>query len=320
MSTTNIYFNEQVIASDGQSVLTALLKRGHAIPYSCQSGVCHACLMVCDKGTLPAAATAGLNAEQTRQGLFLSCSCIPSEDLWVSRYDLDAIKIPARVIDKRMLNTQVMALTLKAQVSFRAGQFMTLWRDDAIGRCYSLAAPQNPEDHLQFHLKILPNGAFSHWAQHRLQVGDRLNLQGPEGESYYRAEHSEQPMLLAGIGTGLAPLYGIVSDALTTGHRGPIHLVVGAKDSQSFYFMAELQALSRRSSIHLHCITQSETQPHQPDGITSGDIYTRIRQQFPSLRGYHIHLAGTESFIQKMRKVCFMAGANPRQVFTDSFG
>ncbi|HEY7883948.1 MAG TPA: 2Fe-2S iron-sulfur cluster binding domain-containing protein [Cellvibrionaceae bacterium] len=320
MSTANIHFNQQIIASDGQSVLTALLKRGHAIPYSCQSGVCHSCLMICDKGTLPTTATAGLSTEQRRQGLFLSCSCIPGEDLWVSRYDLDAIKIPAKVIDKQLLNNEVMALILKADVSFRAGQFMTLWRDATTARCYSLARPFNSDHLLEFHLRLWPNGAFSHWARHSLKPGDHLALQGPEGDSYYRDDDPTMPLLLAATGTGLAPVYAIAREALARGHTGPIHLIIGSRDPKHFYYLAELQALGREPRVHIHLLAQALDQGDTaPPMVVAADIYAFVRNQFSELRDYQIHLAGAESFVQKMRKVCFMAGASPRQVYADAF-
>jgi ferredoxin-NADP reductase len=52
--------------------------------------------------------------------------------------------------------------------------------------------------------------------------------------------------VLAGTGTGLAPLLGIARDALARGHRGPIVLHHGARSRAGLYADAEVRELARR--------------------------------------------------------------------------
>lgn len=314
---TSIHFAGQRISCEDESVLTALLARGHQIPYSCQQGVCQSCLMVCAQGELPAEATAGLSQSQKQRGLFLSCSCRPHTELWVERYDPRADTLPARVVDKQMLPGQVLKLTLCAEIHFRAGQAMTLWRNNDIARCYSTTRPPTPDNTLEFHIRVLPDGAFSRWAADTLAVGDTLPLQGPLGEFYYRPQDSHQPLLLAGVGTGLAPLYAIAWDALGREHQGPIVLLAGSRRYDDFYYLPELTALAREHpQVEVHLLTP-DTNAQRP--AQTADIYQFVRNNFAELRAWQIYIAGAPHFVQKMRKTCFMAGASGRQIFTDSF-
>ena len=314
-----LYFDNQIIELSGDdSVLTTLLKEGHSIPYSCQSGVCHSCLMQVDKGQIPPRAQAGLSAPEKDQDLILSCCCQPDTDLWLSRYNLDQVRLPARVTAKKMLSRSVLALEVEADVRFHAGQYFTLWRNDTIARSYSTASVDDGSGRLVFHIKVLPDGAFSAWAADALLPGQTLQLQGPFGDCYFQPETGQEPLLLAGLGTGIAPLYGIIGDALRLQHRGEIHFIAAARDSQNLYARSMLQALAAHApGIKLHLLAQALSVPTHP--IIEADIYTYLRDNFSGLNQHQIYLAGSASFVQKIRKQCFMAGARPRAVFADSF-
>src|ERR1019366_6954129 len=122
---------------------------------------------------------------------------------------------------------------------YRAGQFVSLFREDGLARSYSLASLPG-EGALELHVRKIPGGAMSGWlysqalhsqalhsqsldrAQPGAQSGVPVWIQGPSGNCFYVPGKADEPLLLAGAGTGLAPLYGIARDALQQGHSGPI--------------------------------------------------------------------------------------------------
>lgn len=60
-------------------------------------------------------------------------------------------------------------------------------------------------------------------------------------------------MAPAGTGTGLAPLYGIVHEALRESHQGPIHLFHGGVTSRDLYCVAALRTVeSLHPQFHYH--------------------------------------------------------------------
>ena len=116
-------------------------------------------------------------------------------------------------------------LRLRPEGSFdyQPGQYVQLRRPDGLARSYSLASLPR-EGWLELHVRRVTDGRMSSWIFDELHVGGRLELRGPFGDCHYEPGRPEQPLLLAGLGTGLAPLYGIARDALESGHTGPVQL------------------------------------------------------------------------------------------------
>ena len=77
----------------------------------------------------------------------------------------------------------------------------------------------------------------------------------PKGNCFYIPDNPEQNLLLIGTGCGLAPLYGIIRDALAQGHRGAIKLYHGSKTVESLYMSKELKVLDiTPSQFRVHAL------------------------------------------------------------------
>ncbi|MBU2887553.1 2Fe-2S iron-sulfur cluster binding domain-containing protein [Gilvimarinus agarilyticus] len=307
--------NQTLIPGPGQSVLDTLLQAGVQIPHSCKQGVCQSCLIQVGAGEIPAQAQAGLKAGQISKGLMLSCSCYPQSDLKLQRYNPKQEMLTTRVVSKRMLRPDVLELKLDGELKYQAGQYVTLWRNDTIARSFSLAS-QPTERFLSFHIDVRPNGQFSQWAAQTLQLGDSLSLQGPLGDCVYQSE-AATPLLLAATGTGAGTLTALAKEALTQGHTGPIHFLMCARHFQSMYWQHEINKLARQHSHFQPRFLALEGTP-----LTGGeiaDVYPLIRQEFAPLNNVDVYLCGAASFVNKMRKQCFLAGVKPRNVFCDAF-
>ena len=311
-----VFENQSIDTQENESVLDALLRDGHDVPYGCKNGVCQSCLMKASDGELPEASQKGLTDQQKKMGYFLACSCMPENDLSVYK-DNGEEKIEGEIKEISSLNESVIKLRLKSNLKYYPGQFVNLWRDDAVVRSYSLASVPSLDDELEFHVRYVENGQFSDWLKQSAKQKDSIKIQGPLGRCFYSYsdEGKDQPILLAGIGTGLAPLYGIVRDALNQGHTGQILLLVGARASHNLYLRDELKALSLKfPNFAVDFIAQNSR-----DGdIKQGDIYQEAKN-IGNLKGYKVFLCGAESFVKKMKKQCFLAGANMQDILADSF-
>jgi len=232
------------VEPDG-NLLDTLLAAGVAVPYSCRAGSCHACLVRC-QGELSDAQPEALSPAQREQGWRLACQCRLRGDLAVELFDPRRDGLPARVHSLDWLGDRVLRLRLLPERALRyaAGQHLLLWADEGLARPYSLASLPGEEPWLEFHLDCLPGGAFSEFAR-RLRPGASLRLGELRGGAlHYDPAWSERPLWLLAAGTGLAPLWGILREALRQHHQGAIKLIHLADDAVGHYLAQPLQALA----------------------------------------------------------------------------
>lgn len=308
-------------ADPKQSVLDTLLNQGQALAYSCKAGVCKSCMMHCDNPTnLSEQSTKGLSPAERELGYFLPCCCFSDKTLSISALSNSSVTHPAEVLEKNLVSKDIIQLKLQAPFSFKGGQFCNLFKSEDICRSYSIAS-EDDAPHLEFHIKRLANGQFSGWAADELSPGQTIPIQGPLGECFYidTEEVKSKPLLLSGIGTGLAPLIGVIRTALKKGHHGPITLVVGAKNSDNFYLVDEINELSSaHEQLDVHWVAM-ESGEIALNNLHIGDIYQYVKSQKPELENHYVYLCGAPSFIQKMKKQSYLSGAAMSAIFSDVF-
>ncbi|MFY9311632.1 MAG: 2Fe-2S iron-sulfur cluster-binding protein [Bacteroidia bacterium] len=297
----------------GETVLTTLLRHGIAVSNSCRAGACQACLLRAATGTPPAAAQEGLNPALVAQGYFLACQWSPTGDIAIA--NAAALDVPAILAAKEPLSPSVLRVTLHIQGEFdaRPGQYVTLMRSDGLARPYSIAKIE--ANGIDLHIRRIPDGKLSGWLFDEAAVGEPLTVRGPAGHCFYVPGNREQPMLLAGTGTGLAPLYGIVHDALRHGHQGSIVLYHGAVDEEGLYLCDELHDLAaRHDSFRYEPVVLAEGSP-----IRTGKIDQVISADHPKLTGWRAYLCGDAAIVNAMKKRVFLAGMASREILSDPF-
>lgn len=300
----------------GETALDALLRAGVPVPNSCRAGACQSCRLRASSGEPPPASQIGLKSTQRERGYFLACLCRPESDLTIAVDDEPPQD--AEVVAIEPLSADVVRLRLRplTPLVHRAGQFITLLRADGLARSYSLANLPD-DDALELHVRVLPHGRMSQWIAHDLRPGDHLRLRGPEGDCFYTDGNPEQPLLLIGTGTGLAPLYGIARDALHRGHTGPITLLHGAVVPAGHYLVDVLKDMSRAHAnfSYLRCALHGEA----AEGLQIGGIEAVAATLHPKLAGHRVFLCGDPERVQALRKQCFLRGARMNQILADAF-
>lgn len=304
--------------AEGESVLECMTRHGVLLPSSCQSGSCQTCMIRALEGTPPADSQAGLKDTLRVQNFFLACICKPSEDLTIGLSPV-AHKHAVTLTDKTVLNESVVRLrfTRPENFAYRAGQFINLVRpSDDLTRSYSLASTEN-DDYLELHVKRVPQGQMSNWVFDELQPGDEVTFFGPAGDCFYVPGKPEQPLLLVGTGTGLAPLYGILSDVLARGHHGPVHLYHASLAIPGLYLMDELRDIAGRHEqvSYVPCVLHGDL----PEGGRQGNIADIPSQDLGSLKGYRVFLCGDPPIVNALRQSAFLSGASLQDIFSDPF-
>jgi CDP-4-dehydro-6-deoxyglucose reductase len=314
---TILYEERGYTCEDQESVLDCLMRHGVLLPSSCQSGVCQTCMMHAVSGDIPEEAQKGLKDTLKVQSYFLACVCKPESDMEIRQANVEGHRHAGTVSALERLNAQVMRLRLrpKKPFAYQAGQFINLLHQNVV-RSYSVASlPQEGE--LELHVKLVPNGRMSSWVHQELKQEDSIEFFGPAGDCFYVPGKQEQPLLLVGTGTGLAPLYGIIRDAISQGHTGPIHLFHGSLHRDGLYMVEALRELAaaHENIRYTPCVLHGEA----PNGGVVGSIDAVVLQSIPDLAGWRAYLCGDPEIVRTLQGKIFLAGAAMQEIHADAF-
>ncbi|WP_461481521.1 2Fe-2S iron-sulfur cluster-binding protein [Porticoccus sp.] len=310
------YSDTEVAVAAGDTLLSALERADITVPNSCRAGLCHSCLMVAHSGPVPAAAQRGLTAQQVAQNYFLACQCHPQEDMAVSLGGTER-RHDAVLVHKQPLNDGVLRVRLKTDMPWFAGQYTSVWKTPAEGRSFSIASL--PEDgQLELHIRRRPDGLISSWLEHGLQEGDSCQLSGARGFCFYTPGEGSETLLLAGTGTGLAPLYGVARQALANQHRGDIHLYAASGSPEQLYLVDELAELAERhDNFHYHPVVKCAAEQHPR--LNQGDLVDIVSSRHHDLKQHRVYLCGAPAMVRKLQKLSFLQGAAMTDILVDAF-
>lgn len=315
------YQNRQYTVEAGDVLLDALTNQGVALSYACRRGVCHTCMLQCMEGDLPEASQQGLKQTQREQNFFLACQCVPHTDLSVAEIDADKLFVETVVLAKEMLSPTVCRLRLQRPegYEYRAGQFLNLRKDEHLIRSYSLASVPTLDDDLELHIKRIDDGRVSGWIHDELQPGDEVMIEEASGDCFYIKEAEDKPMLLVGTGTGLAPLIGIVRDALIQGHQGRIILYHGVRTADELYRHSQLNELAASHSNVEYTGCVSGASEDLPGELQAGRAADIAFTEHGDLKGWRIYLCGSPPMVMKFKKLAYLQGAAMTDIYTDAF-
>lgn len=291
----------------GSNLLDALNEAGLNVPYSCRAGSCHACLVHCLEGQPADALPEALALEKHAQGWRLACQCRVVGDLRVAVFDPLQDGIPAQVCAMDWLG-DVLRLRLRPErvLRYQAGQHVVLW-NGSVARPYSLASLPGEDDFLEFHIDCQRPGAFCDRAR-GLQVGNVLRLGELRGGAlHYDPDWQTRPLWLLAAGTGLAPLWGILREALRQGHEGQIKVVHVAHSAQGHYLA---QALSELAGQHRQLSVEWVIADQLQQALAGLRVESRQTMAL---------LCGSPASVERFARRLFIAGVPRNQVLADVF-
>ncbi len=317
---TDLTIDNQVFSTEeNETVLDALLRHGLNVPYGCKKGACQSCMLKSLDISPNPLSQNGLKDTQISQNYFLACQCIAEQAMKIALPDSEHLYSEATIISNEALNRNTHKIVLQTPDSFafKAGQFVNLQRDDGLTRSYSIASIPGSDQSIELHIRRLEGGQFSTWANEHLNPGDSIRISEALGHCFYLSNNSEQNILLVGTGTGLAPLVGIVKDALQQKHQGQIYLYHGSSKLEDLYYMDEMCNLAdlHNNFHYTPCISSGSV----PEGFSQGRANNIALEKHPELKSWRVYLCGHPDMISQTKTDAFLKGASIQDIYTDPF-
>lgn len=316
----HIKYNDKTYqCRDGETVLESLSRQGVDLSFSCRKGSCHVCMMRSIDGDLPAESQKGLRPVFKSNDYFLPCICKPEQDLVISQIEHDQLFTAAHVHKKEMLSDKVCRLIIESEQfgSYQAGQFINLSRpEDGLTRSYSLASCV--EDYfIELHIERMTDGELSNWLIDELEEFSEVEIQGPNGSCYYQDNDDQSPMLMVATNTGLAPLLGILREALQKNHSADIHLYHQCRNENELYLNEELREIAEKNDnvFYYPCVTDTGNDKN----TLLRTALNEIDSKYKDLEGWTIYLAGSNHMVSDIYNKALEKGTSKDRILSDTF-
>lgn len=319
------------VVMEGESILSAALRQGVMLPYSCKNGTCGSCKGRVLSGEVhyPFHPPLALERHEFAEGYALMCQAEPVEDLEIAVREIEAVRdievrmLPARVIEKTLLSSNVVRLRLKLptaqRLQFLAGQYVDALLQGGRRRAFSIASCPSLEDEIELHIRHVDGGDFTGYVFDTVQERDILRFEGPLGNFFVRNDEPERPMIMMGGGTGFAPLKSMIENLLENGDQRDIHLYWGAR-AQSDLYLDELAVAWAREHAH---IQYRRALSEDPNTIAldhfPGLVHEAVLADHPDLSGFDVYMSGPPAMIDAARTGFLRHGLPHERLYYDSF-
>lgn len=318
------------LVTEGETILTAALRQGVMLPYSCKNGTCGSCKGNVLEGEVhyPFHPPLALEREDYAAGRALMCQAEPLEDLVIQVREIEAVRdievrmLPARVIEKSQLSPSVIRLRLKLprnqRLQFLAGQYVDVLLQGGKRRAFSIASCPSLEDEIELHIRHVEGGDFTGYVFDTMKVLDIVRFEGPLGNFFVRNDDPQRPMIMLGGGTGFAPLKSMIENLLEHGDKREIHLYWGARKREELY-LDELPRQWAREHAHIHYHQAVSEEDHTGEGYFAGLAHEAVLADHPNLAGFDVYMSGPPGMIDAARQALREHGLNPDRLYYDSF-
>jgi propane monooxygenase reductase subunit len=320
---------------EGETVLDAAFRQGISLMHGCKEGQCGSCKSKLVDGDIELLkySTFALPDYESETGHVLLCRTHAFSDVSFEllNYDEDllsrsiAVKaFPGRVANISALTSDIRLLEIDIDkpLKFWAGQYVDLTLGDgAITRAFSMANAPGESTRLSFIIKKYPNGAFSSRLDGGLKVGDALVAKGPYG-TCFRREERPGPMLLIGGGSGMSPLWSILSDHIASNEQRQVRFFYGARTRADLFYLDELLAIAAKLKNFKFVPALSHAEANDKwDGETGliHEVVQRHLREEKLAGSIDAYACGPTPMIDAVLPVLQMNGVEPDHIYFDKF-
>ncbi|MFR9802051.1 2Fe-2S iron-sulfur cluster-binding protein [Pseudonocardia sp. RS010] len=322
---------QEFAVREDEDILTAALHSGVNLRYGCRHGNCSSCKHWLVDGDVDdsAASVYAIPRSEREDGAILLCCTFAQTDLVIEidqhegMEELPPMEPPAprqaTVLGVRGLTPALVELRVEVDepVRFHAGQYVEIAvAGTGERRSYSLLNPPGSGRELVFCIKRIPGGVFDGYLE-GFESGTRLDLEAPFGTMFLR--DTGRPVVAAAIGSGIAPILSILTDAADRGVDVPIRFYYGARTAADLVYRDEIAALSARlpGFSFVPCLSQGGAE--DVPGARAGRLTRSIAQDIPDASTFDAYLCGAPEMCDAVGRLLEAKGLPEARIHADKF-
>ena len=324
----------EIEADEDETVLNAAFRQGVMLMHGCKEGQCSACKSFLLDGDLDMErySTFALADYELEEGYVLLCRSHAYSDLAVEliNYDEEMLRsgVPIQVVQTRVetiealtrdLRRLVLALEDPPEMAFNPGQYVDITIPGTTKtRSFSMANTPSTDDHLEFVIRVYPDGRFSGLLEGRLKPGDPLQVTGPYGVFTLR-DHPDRDLLFVGGGAGMAPILCLLRSMAESGSQRRATYYYGARARRDLCYLEEMEALARRLPEFRFVAALSDPVVGEEWDGEVGMITDVVERGEASLHTADAYLCGPPPMIDAAIPVLVGLGVDPDHIYFDKF-
>jgi propane monooxygenase reductase subunit len=326
----------EIEVEETQTVLRAASEQGLMLMHGCKEGQCAACKSFVIDGDdieLDKYSTFALPDFEREEGFTLLCRAHVYEDVTIELLNYDEEMIRSGQPIQRLV-TEVVTVTPVTHdmrhvvlrlvepdsVAYFPGQYFDITIPGTEeSRSFSAAnTPTSDSGHLEFVIKVYPDGRFSQFLDNELHDGDRLDVVGPFGVFTLR-DGRESDLVFVGGGAGMAPILSVLRALAERGSTRTATFYYGARTKRDLCFEKEIYALEEFLPNFRFVPALSE---HDGDGDWDGEnglITDVVTRHETDLSGADCYVCGPPPMVEAAMDVLTTLGAPEKRIYYDKF-
>jgi propane monooxygenase reductase subunit len=323
----------EIEAAEDETVLEAAFRQGLTLAHGCKHGQCAACksFLLLGEVELDRYSTFALADYELEEGYTLLCRAHAFSDLEVELLHYDPVMLTSGVPIRTVKTTveQIQPLTRDIYhlnvvpepgeaLEFTPGQYVDIHipgSDEK--RSFSICNAPAADGRLEFMVKRYPSGRFSGLLGRALVVGDELCVTGPYGLCVLR-QRSDADLIFVACGSGMAPIWSLLSSLAGRGSRRNITYHYGARSEDGLFYERELREVSTRLTGFRFVASLSHPSSADWKGEV-GSIEEVIDRAEGDLSSYEGYLCGPPAMIEGTVPILLAHGLPEARIFCDKF-
>ncbi|MDP5293825.1 NAD(P)H-flavin reductase [Oceanimonas sp. CHS3-5] len=200
-------------------------------------------------------------------------------------------------------------------VDFNAGQYLLVVMADDDKRPFSIANKPLENGEIELHIGASADNTYAMQVLKRMQEQGQIEVQLPAGKAYLR--ESRHPVILMAGGTGFAYTRSILQQMLADGLHKPVFIYWGVRHEDHLYAHDELAtwAAEHKELTYVPVVQHGGEQWQGRGGL----VHEAIMEDFPSLTGYDIYVAGRFEMAGVAREAFKEKGVDAERLFGDAY-